>query len=489
MEKNINICWFARSGDLDFFAKIASHLESLNSEVKSYFVCDTNGEKRKLKDEYNVNSMVLSEYIQNFDRTNKVSCGDLNEYMKKYQLLPFRKLVLSEMFMKKYNDEKLIQYLVGLISFWEKVINDNNIHYVISEIPSILPNNVLWLVCKKFNVEFIGFSIAGINEKTLISDNFNGNLLGLKELFYSVKVSIDSVNYKKAVDYYERMKRNPLKPKYYNLDHHTGKILKVEKGAIFQRPPKLKPLIGEIIRAFRRTDDITKTWYYIDPELMVLKTWLMAKIRMFIHNRVNIFENNVIVRKEKYFLYTLNMIGEWSQYSFASLQLAYPLDTIRYIASALPLGTKLYVKEHIAWFPQRSFSFYSELKSIQNVVLVDRRENIFDLIKNSLGVLSNSSTTGWEAFLLGKPVILLTDAWYSVLPGVRRADNFLELLEIFDTIAEFEQTTEDDRIKAAYCLFELGINGVLYPRTQLLEENNISQFANHINSILAKLNN
>ena len=52
MEKNINICWFARSGDLDFFAKIASHLESLNSEVKSYFVCDTNGEKRKLKDEY-----------------------------------------------------------------------------------------------------------------------------------------------------------------------------------------------------------------------------------------------------------------------------------------------------------------------------------------------------------------------------------------------------------------------------------------------------
>ena len=183
------------------------------------------------------------------------------------------------------------------------------------------------------------------------------------------------------------------------------------------------------------------------------------------------------------------MIGEWSQYSFASLQLAYPLDTIRYIASALPLGTKLYVKEHIAWFPQRSFSFYSELKSIQNVVLVDRRENIFDLIKNSLGVLSNSSTTGWEAFLLGKPVILLTDAWYSVLPGVRRADNFLELLEIFDTIAEFEQTTEDDRIKAAYCLFELGINGVLYPRTQLLEENTISQFANHINSILAKLNN
>ena len=76
---------------------------------------------------------------------------------------------------------------------------------------------------------------------------------------------------------------------------------------------------------------------------------------------------------------------------------------IDYIASLLPIGSYLVVKENKHMIPERQISFYRKLKKYNNVILVDSSLSSTNLILNSLGVLSVSGTALLEASILGKP--------------------------------------------------------------------------------------
>ena len=88
---------------------------------------------------------------------------------------------------------------------------------------------------------------------------------------------------------------------------------------------------------------------------------------------------------------------------------------------------KLYAKEHPVAAGTRPNEFYEELKKIPNIILISPRENMENLVKNSSGVISLTSTVGLEAALVGKPVYVLGDVFYSYHPLCRKVKNFEEL--------------------------------------------------------------
>ena len=97
------------------------------------------------------------------------------------------------------------------------------------------------------------------------------------------------------------------------------------------------------------------------------------------------------------------------------------LAIIRQIARALPLHYKLYVKEHPAMIFRRSRKYYEELKKIPNVKLVPHTVSSFELAKNCNLMTLISGTAGWEASILGKPVITFGEVYYNALSFVKRA--------------------------------------------------------------------
>ena len=54
-----------------------------------------------------------------------------------------------------------------------------------------------------------------------------------------------------------------------------------------------------------------------------------------------------------------------------------------------------------------------------NVKIIDPNINGKIIVSNSKGVITVNGTTGWEAMLLKKPVLLIGDAFYRKLPMVR----------------------------------------------------------------------
>lgn len=106
------------------------------------------------------------------------------------------------------------------------------------------------------------------------------------------------------------------------------------------------------------------------------------------------------------------------------------LQLVRFIARSLPIHMKLYVKEHPAMVSKRARSFYTSLRQIPNVVLVDHRASSFELTKNAALVTTISGTAGWEGSLLGKPVLTFGDVFYNALSGVTRVHDIEELPNI-----------------------------------------------------------
>jgi hypothetical protein len=85
---------------------------------------------------------------------------------------------------------------------------------------------------------------------------------------------------------------------------------------------------------------------------------------------------------------------------------------IEQLASSLPIGYKLYVKEHPAAIGSHSLlRFWGVLRAL-NTRLIHPRHNSFDLIRNAQAVITINSKVGSEALLQTKPLLVLGKTYY-----------------------------------------------------------------------------
>lgn len=95
-------------------------------------------------------------------------------------------------------------------------------------------------------------------------------------------------------------------------------------------------------------------------------------------------------------------------------------------AKSLPSDTVLYVKEHYTLLGNRELSFYKEIQKYPNVILIDPLEDSRQLILGAVAVTTLTGTAGFEAMLLGKPVIICGNVFYENAPGVIKIDDIFQ---------------------------------------------------------------
>jgi len=119
---------------------------------------------------------------------------------------------------------------------------------------------------------------------------------------------------------------------------------------------------------------------------------------------------------DRFFLYPLHFHPEAS----TSVNARWYVDeytTIKNLAFSLPFGTWLYVKDHPAAVGFPALDFYRKLAGFPNVKLIDPGADTKQLIRDSLGVITLTSTMGYEALVLCKPVWVLGEVFYDFHPG------------------------------------------------------------------------
>ena len=172
------------------------------------------------------------------------------------------------------------------------------------------------------------------------------------------------------------------------------------------------------------------SWPYIRHywQVMTLRRRFMGKNR--------IFENPV--EGEDYVYMPLHLIPESTVFVKASFYVD-ECNLIEQVSKSLPVGWKLYVKEHQAMLGERSVKFYKKVRELHNVRLV--QVNYYDdpkpWIANAKGVITIVGTTAFEEALMGRKSIIFGDVPFELIDGISRVHSFEELPGL---IREFGET-------------------------------------------------
>lgn len=83
------------------------------------------------------------------------------------------------------------------------------------------------------------------------------------------------------------------------------------------------------------------------------------------------------------------------------------------ICSSLPAGYKLLIQDHPGNSGRRPARYTRDLSRLPGVVLIDRSEDAAAYIGKASLVVTDDGPAGWQALLLGRPVITLADNFYA----------------------------------------------------------------------------
>jgi len=87
-------------------------------------------------------------------------------------------------------------------------------------------------------------------------------------------------------------------------------------------------------------------------------------------------------------------------------------NTVRVLASMLPFGYQLLVREHRMNYGRRPTRTYRELEHVPNVILVDPFDSQFKYLRHADLIVTENGSSGWEGLLLGRRVLLLAENFY-----------------------------------------------------------------------------
>lgn len=194
-------------------------------------------------------------------------------------------------------------------------------------------------------------------------------------------------------------------------------------------------------------------------------TWFVRE-RYLLSRFSNFFE--MPNAEEKYVYFPLHLIPESTTLLKSPF---YPneLSIIEAVSKALPLGWKLYVKEHGAMIGERPLSFYSRIKRLTNVKVVkmDAFKDPKDWISNSIGVITLTGSAAYEAAMLGKKALMFGNAYFEVMDGVEKVSSFQELPE---KIRAFTTENSDNVTSCAAYIQLVESLGLYIPLAEILVE-------------------
>jgi len=389
--------------------------EKLDDEF--YVIYDLNHHLKKSFKNQNIISFQNEWYF--WDHVGKTKKPDL-KYLKKieenYKINLWGMAYTERNFYQynpfyKFKREEILSIFEQECRFFEQVLNEVNPDFLIIKTTDFHRNYLLTEMCRARGIKILMLFASRLGVRASISaqaDTFDNDLDEKKENLVNIQSMEDLDIYLKS--------------------HHTFKR-NITSGGM--KVPQYKKIMPSITWLTKTVDEEWKESYdhYGVTRLGSMSHYfsysLKGRLRkMFIDRN---FEKT-INKHEKFVFFSLALQPE------RGVEIVAPFYTnqigvITNIAKSLPVGYKLYVKEHqtMKFRHWRDTSYYKKIMALPNVKLIHPSFNTKILLENCELVITVSGTTGLEAALYKKPCIIFADANYSSLPSVYRLRSLEDL--------------------------------------------------------------
>ncbi len=302
---------------------------------------------------------------------------------------------------------------------------------VINHVPCTFDSYLLYLVAKGRSVPYLGLKSTKIENFFTLSESIHEKHKHIYERYYkNLKQIAGYPMQERASMYLEKASRAPVK--------YEGCSIKINNGLFQNIKRQLKSLDGTMRVTYRKfSNPIIANDIHIPP---VWGTYLYRNIlkgirglrsrRIMARRRYDISINT----KDKFVFYPLNSEPEVSLLIYGRDH-QNQIETIRRLSQSIPLNWKLVIKEHPRDISYRTADYYRHLLEIPNVYFADPDISPFYLIQASQAVALVSGSVGLEAVIVGKPVIILGNVFYDILPET--------MVKKISSLSEFSNALND----------------------------------------------
>ncbi len=343
---------------------------------------------------------VVSQYLD--WSWEKLSAAPAQETVERWEQAygdpHLRAYINGERILRYWPVERRWQYLYGHISFFERFFSEEAPVLFVSGAASVLASWVSINVARANNIRCLILSPGRFGDLCFLPVDAHEHL-GITELAQSKLEQGLTANEEKQADaLIEQYNRRPVKPTEFWLVKQTTKT-------------QLIPRFSKIAAAFRHAGRSDAYWYD-EPLKDVLIRAVKARRSAFYTFRLGKFVLRQLPQEVAYFFFPLQFEPEMSLSTQGRGWLD-QLALITRVSESLPIDRWLYVKEH-PMMPGgvRPWNFYQQLMRLPRVRLLDQVMDSHAVVRQAEAVITLGSTAGWEALMLGKPVLLVGRAFY-----------------------------------------------------------------------------
>lgn len=327
----------------------------------------------------------------------------------------------------------------ALNSFFTHIFDTEEIEAIFYENVTNGLAHTAYQLGKERNIPYLGLTASRLPGHAFFSTTDEDVVMRLDKMMAESKTISDENK-----DYLEKYINNidNIQPDYmkYNGFSSTNAIPKLFKKR------NTRAIKMSLKYSFIKRDDMFQVG---NPILKAIYFNLREVKRHITSKRINKFYSQDYQNK-RFYLYPLHYHPE----SSTSIQAKYydEFNLLKNIAYSLPSDEYLVIKDHISASGYESYNFYKKLSQLPNVILAAPWENAKKLIKQSLGVMTLTSTVGYEAIILNKPVVVFGHVFYMNHPLVYKALGYHCINDGFNFIKNEHKNYRDITVRflAAY---------------------------------------
>lgn len=323
----------------------------------------------------------------------------------------------------------------ALLSFFEKLINEGGYTAVLYENVSNAFAHFCWIVCQERGVDYIGFTASRLPGRFGFSSNPYGEHHAIEQAINDLEngdLEVPEAIWEWCREYIRNIEITTPDYMAFNKLDNVSIVDRYFRRSKFQKIVRLVRFCrGDHYHSFQRGNPLIYSAGML---------WRNLKRRFRLPFVKKCYSDP---QREKFFLYPLHFHPEASTSILASSYVN-EYETIKNIAFNLPEGYRLYVKDHISAWGYPSLSFYRKLAALPNVCVLAPFEPTKQLIKQSFGVVTLTSTVGYEALLLKKPVLLFGEVFYQSHPLVTRVARTAALFDQFQDMLKAPKMSAEE---------------------------------------------
>lgn len=376
--------------DATFFSEIDKVLE-LNYGLKSIVLSFS----LELDNFFQRSNTSYFSIIKNAPQIDKKSLGKaIIDYEEKYNLPTFREIINHQKIAHSIkNDEILYTKALRYAGSIEKFFSKYSPKFALHEIGGWIGSRLLEVISQNNNCKNIYIEPSP----------FRGRVLLFKNSYFPKIQDFTTENYNEYISVVEdfinsSIKSNMVIKPFKDLDKYHD----VRANYLFTKRRFLSPF-----KAFYRRYVINKGDELVAPLLTIFK----YHVYRYINRKILKHFCSIPNVRDKYVYFPLHMPVDM-QILVRSPQYYDQYYLLEYISRTLPVGYKLYFKEHPVCVGTYDFFKMKSLSKLHNVRMIDPMVNSHELIKNSCAIITVNSKVGFEALLYSKPVITLGYSFY-----------------------------------------------------------------------------